>query len=388
MLPRRAEPTLLELARYYPIVAVTGPRQSGKTTLVRAVFADRPYANLEAPDVRDFALADPRGFLARFPDGAVLDEAHRAPELFSYLQVMVDENRRPGRFVLTGSQQFGLLEGITQSLAGRVGFLHLLPFSFHEIEREPATGSLERLLWTGGYPPIYDRGIPPPTWYRDYVATYVERDVRQLVNVRDLEAFQRMVRMCAARVGQIVNLSALAADCGVTHNTARAWLGILEASYVVFRLPAWHRNLGKRLVKAPKLYFYDTGLAAWLAGVESAQALGLSSLRGPLFECWVLSEVMKERFNRLRDASCHFFRDNHGNEIDAIVEFAGKTSAFEIKSGITLAGDWFKALHRFAGAAGSVSSAVIYGGAESFRREGVQVHGWRDLPRALRAALG
>ena len=383
MLARTAAPTLKRLAEYYPVVAVTGPRQAGKTTLARAVFPGKPYANLEEPDTREFASADPRGFLARYPEGAVLDEVQRSPGLLSYIQARVDEERKAGRWILTGSQQLGLAGGISQSLAGRVGYLHLLPFSLEELSRLHKPASLEAMLWAGGYPPIHDRGVPPPVWLRDYVQTYVERDVRQLVNVRDLGVFQRFVRMCAMRTGQTLNLSSLAADCGVTHNTARGWLTVLEASYIAFTLPSWHRNLGKRLVKAPRLHFYDSGLAAWLAGVDSPQTLGLAALRGPLFESWVVSEVMKHRFNHLKDAACHFFRDSNGNEVDLVIELGGRTMAVEIKSGATLAGDWFRGLHRFAQAAGDVQPMIVYGGEESFEREGVAVFGWRDVPRLL-----
>ena len=385
MIPRTARQTLLRLRDYYPVVAVTGPRQSGKTTLVRAAFPGEPYANLEEPDTRDFATTDPRGFLARYPDGAVLDEVQRVPALLSYLQAAVDADKRLGRWVLTGSQQLGLLGGLSQSLAGRVGYLHLLPFSLQEIAAKHVPKSLEGLLWAGGYPPIHDRGVPPPVWLRDYVQSYVERDVRQMVNVRDLGAFQRFVRMCAMRTGQVLNLSALAADCGITHNTARGWLTVLEASYVAFTLPSWHRNVGKRLVKAPRLHFYDSGLAAWLAGVGDSKALGLSSLRGPLFESWVVSEVMKHRFNRLQDFACSYFRDSNGNEVDLVLESAGRAIAVEIKSGATLAGDWFRGLRRFADLAGDVQPVLIYGGEGAFEREGVAVYGWRSVPDWLRS---
>jgi hypothetical protein len=388
VLARTAAPTLQRLADFYPVVAVTGPRQAGKTTLATAVFPGKPYANLEEPDTREFAQADPRGFLGRFPDGAVLDEVQRAPELLSYLQARVDADKAAGRWILTGSQQLGLVGGITQSLAGRMGFLHLLPFSLGEIEGLRRPPSLESMLWTGGYPPIHDRRIPPPVWLRDYVQTYVERDVRQLVNVRDLGVFQRFVRMCATRTGQALNLSAMAADCGISHNTARGWLTVLEESYLAFQLPSWHRNLGKRLVKAPRLHFYDTGLAGWLAGVGHAQALELSALRGPLFESWVVSEVMKHRFNHLVDAACHFFRDSNGNEIDLVIELEGRTMAVEVKSGATLAGDWFRGLHRFAGVVRDVQPVLVYGGEGGFEREGVTVLGWRSLPQWLAANLG
>lgn len=388
MLKRHAAAALRRLARHYPVLAVTGPRQSGKTTLARASFPRKPYANLEEPDTREFAQHDPRGFLGRFPAGAVLDEAQRAPELFSYLQAVVDEDRRPGRFVLTGSQQFGVLARISQSLAGRVGLLHLLPFSLGELDRATRPRSLEELLWRGLYPPVVAGGVPPRTWYADYFATYVERDLRQLVNVRDLGAFHRFVRMCAARTAQIVNLSALAADCGVTHNTAKAWLSVLEASYVVRLVAPFHRNFGKRLTKAPKLYFLDTGLAAALVGVREPGDLALHAMRGALFETWVLGELLKYGCNRGEVPELHFWRDASGNEVDVVVERAGRLFALEIKAGRTIAGDWLDGLERFARISDATGGTLIYGGEASQRRTGATILGWRDIARAAQRLLG
>ena len=388
MLRRHAAATLRRLARHYPVLAVTGPRQSGKTTLARATFPRKPYANLEEPDTRDFAERDPRGFLAQFPAGAVFDEAQRAPELFSYLQAMVDEDRRPGRFVLTGSQQFGLFSRITQSLAGRVGLLHLLPFSLGELDRKTQPGSLEELLWRGLYPPVVAGRVPPRTWYADYIATYVERDARQLINVRDLGAFQRFVRLCAARTAQLVNLSSLATDCGVTHNTAKAWLSVLEASYLVRLVAPFHRNFGKRLIKAPKLYFLDTGLAAALAGVREPRDLALHAMRGPLFETWVIGELLKYGCNRGDAPLLHFWRDASGNEVDVVVERAGQLLALETKSGRTIAGDWLAGLERFGRLSGAPGGTLVYGGEASQRRSGATILGWRDIGGALRRLLG
>lgn len=387
MIPRHAEATTRQLAGYYPIVAITGPRQAGKTTLAKAVFPDKPYVSLEDPDARDFALADPRGFLAGYPDGAVVDEAQRCPELFSYLQTLVDGDRRSGLFVLTGSQQFGLLAGISQSLAGRVGLVHLLPFSLGELAGAGQAPDLDTLLWQGLYPSIYDRRIPPHVWYADYVTTYVERDVRQMINVRDLNAFRRFVRMCAARTAQQVNLSALAADCGITHNTAKAWISILEASYLVMLLPPHHRNFGKRLSKTPKLYFYDPGLAAWLAGVDSPKQLAFGALRGPLFETWVVSEFVKYRCNRALSPQLYYWRDNSGNEIDLLVERGDRLLPVEIKAGQTIAGDWFATLGKFAGWSGEKENCLIYGGSQRQSRNGIEVFGWRDVAEAAEKIL-
>ena len=378
--------TALRLARGFPIVAITGPRQSGKTTLARAAFPGLPYVSLEDPDTREFALADPRGFLARFADGAVLDEAQRCPALFSYLQGIVDERPVMGRFVLTGSQQFGMLSSITQSLAGRVGLVQLLPFSLRELRDagvQPET--LDALLWRGGYPPIHDRALDPADWLANYVATYLERDVRQLLAVKDLGLFQRFVKLCAARTGQILNLSALGADCGIAHVTAREWLGVLEASYLVTLLRPYHRNYGKRLVKSPKLCFLDTGLAAYLLGIRDPASLGIHAQRGALFETLVVSELIKARFNAGRAADLHFWRDSTGHEVDVLfADAAGKLQAVEVKSGATFAGDWVDAIGRWQRFAGDEAGTpwIVYGGDESYQRQGVRAISWRDLPDA------
>jgi len=389
MIPRTAEPSLRQLAGWYPAVVLTGPRQAGKTTLARRVFPDKPYVTLEDLDQCDFATSDPRAFLAQFPDGAILDEIQRAPALFSWLQGRLDADQRLGQFILTGSQQFGLSQGVTQSLAGRVGMLHLLPFSRGELAAVgQAPGTLEGMLLRGFYPPLFDRSVPSHIWYSDYVATYIERDLRQLINVRDLSVFQRFLRMCAARTGQLLNLSALAADCGITHNTAKAWISILEASYLVMLLPPWHRNFGKRLVKTPKLYFLDVGLAAWLAGVKSTNDLALGSLRGPLFETWVVSEFVKQRRNLLLASELYFWRDAHGHEVDLVVEHASEqVFAVEIKAGQTVAADWFKALNGFAEVVPTDGRMVIFGGKGDQARTGVTVFGWQSIDQALSDAL-
>lgn len=387
MLPRAAAAVLRRRARHAPVVVLTGPRQSGKTTLARAVFARKPYVTLEDLDTREFAERDPRAFLAQFRGGAILDEAQRAPALFSYLQSAVDSDRTPGRFVLTGSQQFGLLSGISQSLAGRAALIHLLPFGLAELDAAHRPRSLEDLLWRGLYPPVVAQRAPPESWYPDYAATYLERDVRQLVNVRDLAQFRRFVRMCAARTGQLLNLSSLAADCGVTHNTARAWISVLEASYLVHLLPPHHRNFGKRLVKAPKLYFIDTGLAASLIDIRRAKDLEIHPARGALFETWAVAELLKRRFNAGLPANLYFWRDSAGLEADVVVERAGKLHALEIKSGTTVASDWIATLGRVAKVTGA-STTLLHGGTARQARTGVKVFGWRDVAGAARHCLG
>jgi uncharacterized protein len=382
MIPRKALHTLLRLARGFPLVLLTGPRQSGKTTLARAAFPHKPYVSLENPDEREFAQTDPRRFLARWPDGAVLDEVQRCPALLSWLQGVVDERRRMGDFVLTGSQQFGLLSGIGQSLAGRVGRVELLPLSGSELgEAGLLPSSVEALLFSGGYPALYDRDLRPTDWFPNYVATYLERDVRQLLAVRDLTQFQRFVRMCAARSGQLLNLAALGADCGISAVTAREWLSVLEASYLVVRLPPFHRNFGKRLVKTPKLYFLDVGLMAWLLGIRDAAAVETHAVRGALFETWVVSEWVKARFNDGAPADLYFWRDNVGHEVDLLFETAGRMQAVEIKSGATLAGDWLKAAGKWQDLVGAEALApiLVFAGQGDYRRQGCRVLGWREL---------
>jgi len=385
-IPRSLEKSLHHLAEGYPIVAITGPRQSGKTTLARHAFPDKPYASLEDPDLREAAESDPRGFLARFPDGAILDEAQRCPTLFSYLQSLVDRSQRPGMFLLTGSQQFGLLSGITQSLAGRVALTVLLPFSLAELKASAlAPQAIDPLLLTGGYPPIYDRRLDPWGWYGNYVRTYVERDVRQLVNIRDLRTFQRFLRLCAGRIAQLANLSALATECGISHNTAKAWLSVLEASYIVYLLQPHHRNFNKRLVKTPKLYFHDTGLAAWLLGIRDTDQLNLHPLRGALFESWVVSEMLKQAFHNAEEPNLYFWRDRSGHEIDLLIDRGISLQPIEIKSGATLTRDLLRGLHQWRRIAGDTGAQplLVYAGDTALQREGIDVIPWSQLAAPL-----
>ncbi len=382
MIPRAAEPTLRELAKGYPILALTGPRQSGKTTLARAVFSDHPYVTLENPVQREFAHSDPQGFLNKYADGAIIDEAQRCPELFAWLQGVVDQQQRPAHFILTGSQQFGLMTGITQSLAGRVALLNLLPFSASELRQAGLLApTLDEAIFKGSYPPVYDRQLDPGIWYANYVQTYVERDVRQLINVRDLGQFQRFLRLCAGRSGQLLNLSALGDDAGLSHNTAREWISVLEASYIIHRLPPQHQNFNKRLVKTPKLYFHDTGLAAWLLGIESPVQLSSHPLRGALFETWVVADYLKQRLNSARPSNLSFWRDRSGHEVDLLMEHGGKLTAIEIKSGATPGKDATRGLDQWRGVAESKAgpSILVYGGDEAQSRGDISIVPWRAL---------
>ncbi len=363
MIEREIAGRLTRLFQQYPFVTVTGPRQSGKTTLCRAAFPDLAYANLEAPDQRAFAESDPRGFLAQLGEGAIIDEIQHVPELLSYLQVLADERRRNSLFVLTGSEQFQLSSAISQSLAGRTALLCLLPFSLAERQRIGASLAIDEMLFSGFYPRILDQRLERRQALGDYIETYVERDVRRMGEIRNLSSFRRFVRLCAGRVGQLINLSALGSDAGVSHTTARQWLTLLEASYIVCQLPPYHANIRKRLVKSPKLYFYDVGLASYLIGIEHADQLVTHPLRGALFENLVVAETLKYRFNRGRRPNLSFFRDSRGLECDLFYETGQNIGALEIKSGATIASDYFTSLHRVAALIPDITTkAVIYGG--------------------------
>jgi predicted AAA+ superfamily ATPase len=387
MIKRNGEQALRTLLRGFPIVTLTGPRQSGKTTLAKAVFCDRPYASLEDLDVRLTAQDDPRSFLERFPDGAVLDEVQRCPGLLSYLQTTVDADRRMGLFILTGSQQFGLMSGITQSLAGRTAFVELLPFSVSELmSANKLPVSVDSMLLNGCYPPLYDRDVSPSAWFGAYVTTYIERDVRQLLKIQELETFQRFVRLCAGRTGQLLNLSSLAIETGITHNTAKAWISVLEASYLIYLLRPHHANFNKRLVKIPKLYFYDVGLVSWLLGIRTSEQMETHPLRGNLFETFIIAELVKSRFNRGERPNLYFWRDSNGNEVDVIAEQGTALMPIEIKSGKTVARDSFAGLDKWRSLAGNaaIEPSLIYGGNDEYSHNGVKVVGWNACENLLK----
>jgi predicted AAA+ superfamily ATPase len=382
MIPRTLASTIDRLRTKFPIVALIGPRQSGKTTLVRSICHDLPYASLEDPDRLAYASRDPRGFLKDYPTGAIFDEVQRLPILFSYLQTIVDEANVNGRFVLTGSQNFLLHEKITQTLAGRVALTRLLPFSFQELSAGGITfADYEDYLLHGFYPRLHDHKIDPGDWFPSYIQTYLERDVRQIKNITNLSAFLTFLKLCAGRCGQLLNMSAIAADCGISHTTAREWLTVLEASYVIFLLRPHHHNGNKRLVKMPKLYFYDTGLAAYLLGIRTSEQMKSHYAKGALFESFIIADMMKQRLHNGREPDLFFWRDKNAREIDVIIDTAGQLTPLEIKSARTIAADFFDTLRYWQSIAGPVAmkSWLVYGGNETQQRTECQVVPWTAL---------
>ncbi len=394
MLRRTLSEKILSLARQFPVVSITGPRQSGKTTLSRALFPEHTYVSLEDPNEREFALADPKGYLRRFSGGAILDEVQRAPELLSVIQGLVDERDSPGRFILTGSQQFHLMAKVSQTLAGRTALVQLLPFSLDELLQRPSPDpwhiddlpaeapaprfTREEILFSGFYPRIHDKGLDPRDWLAAYYQTYVERDVREVTNIGNLETFQRFVRLCAGRSGQLLNLSSLAADAGISHPTARAWISVLQAGFIVYLLPPHHANFSKRLIKSPKLYFYDTGLLCYLLRVREPGDLVTHPLKGAIFETFVLSELIKAFAHRGETPPLYFWRDKTGHEVDVVIDTGRQLIPLEIKAGETVDRSFFAGLRYYQGLGATVSQTgvLVHGGEALWRREHFVVRPW------------
>lgn len=378
---------MLELRGKFPVITLTGPRQSGKTTLLKSIYTDIPYVNLEDIDVRIFAMNDPRGFLSNYPNGAILDEAQRVPELFSYLQGIVDEKQV--HFVLSGSQNFLLLQNISQSLAGRTAILKLLPFSLSELENASISfDDYEDCIFRGMYPRIYDKSIDPKDFYPSYISTYIERDIRQIKNIENLFSFTTFLQLCAARTGQLINLNSLAIDAGISPNTAKAWLSVLEASYILYFLQPHHKNFNKRLVKTPKLYFFDTGVVCSLLGIENATQLRTHFHKGAIFENFVVNEFIKYRLNQGQKENCFFWQNNVKKEIDLLVESNGKILPYEIKSSKTIQDRFLDNLRYWQKMTGDYDQNlnVIYGGDIDFKTSKDNFNSWRNLNSLMKTS--
>lgn len=382
MIPRHATVTLNRLRKGFPVICITGPRQSGKTTLAKAAFPEKPYLSLEDPDIARLAKSDPRGLLENYRDGLIIDEAQAVPQIFPYIKTDVDKDPRPGKYIITGSQHFNLLAAITESLAGRAAFLKLLPFSISELKetRKLHFNPFETIV-QGLYPPLYDRDLTPYDWYTNYIASYVERDVRSILNVKDLGQFQTFVKMCAARIGGILNLSALALDCGITHNTAKTWISVLEASGIIYLLKPYHENFGKRLVKSPKLYFIDTGLAARLLGIKTAHDCFIHPNRGNLFESLIVSELIKSRANKGIEPDIYFWRNNLEAEVDIVYQDSQHLKAIEIKSSKTFSPDFINGMELWMRYSGSSSEdcSIIYAGDRAFSWKNISLIPWNSI---------
>jgi predicted AAA+ superfamily ATPase len=346
LIQRNLEKELISMALHYPVVTITGPRQSGKTTLTRQTFKEKPYANLEQPDVLAFAKEDPRGFLGQYPDGVILDEVQKCPDLLSYIQVIVDEKDQKGQFILTGSEHLLLSEKVSQSLAGRTALLNLLPFSLQELSPHQNL-SLDNLLLTGFYPRIYKDNLNPTKHHRDYIQTYIERDVRNLLNVKDLTLFQHFLKLVASRIGQLINTQGLGQELGLSNHTIKQWLSVLETSFIIQRLEPYYQNFGKRVIKSPKLYFVDVGLASFLLDIETPLQMARDPLRGSLFENLVMMDLYKTQLHQGRSTPFYFYRDSNQKEIDCLYKKAGDLLPIEIKSSLTFSPNFFKNIKYF-----------------------------------------
>mgnify|MGYP003608351777 FL=1 len=366
----------------YPIVALTGPRQSGKTTLLKGMFPDFRYVSLENPDNRAFAENDPNGFLQLYDQKVILDEVQRVPALLSYIQTIVDSNNMMGQFILSGSQNFNLMKSITQSLAGRVALFKLLPFDMMELKSADLLPSdYEQLILKDSYPALYDRSIPFASFYANYIETYIQRDVTELLSIRDFGLFRTFLKLCAARIGQQLNIANLSSETGVSVPTLRSWISILESSYIMYQLPPFFKNFNKRLVKSPKLYFYDTGLASFLLGIRNEKTLLESEFKGALFENMIITEYVKQNYHNNLYHDFYYWRDSNGHEVDLLVSNDTAYDAIEIKSTKTILPKQFAGLDFLANIGGDVirRKVLVYGGDSSQKRTHYQVWAWSDI---------
>ncbi len=382
MISRIIEEKIKYLAAKYPVVTLTGTRQCGKSTLLKSAFPEYRYVSLEDLDLRTMAKDDPRGFLMNFGSKIIIDEAQYVPELFSYIQTFVDSENKVGMYILSGSHNFLLLQNISQSLAGRTAVLKLAPFSISEMKNAKLLpDNLNEWLFTGGYPRIYDKQIPPIDFYPHYIQTYIDRDIRTIREISNLSQFVRFLKLCAARVGQPLNVSSLANDADISVPTANAWLSLLESSYILFFLKPYHNNFNKRLIKSPKLYFYDTGLVSSLLGLENSSQLSTHYLRGDIFENMVVSEIMKKHFFEGKEPQIYFWQDSNKNEVDVLLETGGQLQAIEIKSSATMKNDFFNNLQLFQSISGinKENMSVIYGGDTDYETQKGKFISWRMI---------
>ena len=381
MIDRIAENDAIRLSKQYPVLTIVGPRQSGKTTLCQKAFTEHAYVSLENLEERELALHDPKSFLARFKDPLIIDEIQRVPSILSYIQTKVDSSKKNGSYILTGSQQFELMETLSQSLAGRTAILRLLPLTIKELYNHyKIYNSLEEYLYTGFYPRVYDQQLNPTEASSFYLSTYVERDIRSLINIKDYLLFERFLKVCASRTGQLLNMTSIGNDCGLSHNTVHNWLSLLEASFILYRVPPHFRNYSKRLIKAPKLFFYDVGFAAYLLGVERKEQLVNHPLKGALFETLVMGELLKARYNAVKGNNLYFFRDSTGHEVDCLLDQGSYCVPIEIKSSQTINENFFANLKFYNGLQQNAAKPIlIYGGDESYVRESAEVVSYREL---------
>ncbi len=378
---RNLQSKIIAYSRQYPVITITGPRQSGKTTLSKMAFPEKKYVSLENLSNREFAQTDPQGFLAQYPNGAVIDEIQRIPDLLSYIQELVDAQDKTGLFILTGSQQFELMQNISQSLAGRTAIVRLLPFAYNEIYKKSDT-DLDQVMFTGFFPRIHDKKLNPMEAMSFYVSTYLDRDLRLLFNVKDLSTFETFLRLCAGRTGQIMNLTSLANDSGVSHNTIKNWFSVLETSFLVKFTQPFYKNFNKRIIKAPKFYFLDTALVCYLLGLETAEQLQTHPLRGAIFETFVLTELLKSRYNQGLEDNIYYLRDKTGHEIDFILDKGTSMQCIEVKSAQTIRSGFIQHLQYFANISDIPAQPyIVYGGDTDRKQSGHQFLSWRHLSK-------
>lgn len=381
MIDRAAEKEAIRLVKQYPVLTIVGPRQSGKTTLCRKAFKNYAYVSLENLEDREFAKQDPKSFLSRFKKPLIIDEIQRVPSLLSYIQTDVDQSKKNGEYIITGSQQFELMESLGQSLAGRTAILKLLPLTIREISNHyKKTFTVEDFLYTGFYPRVYDQALNPTESNSFYLSTYVERDIRSLINIKDYLLFERFLKVCASRTGQIINLTSIGNECGLSHNTVNNWLSLLEASFILYRVPPHFRNFSKRVIKSPKLFFYDVGFAAYLLGIEKKEQLLSHPLKGALFETLVMTELLKNRYNAVKGSNLFFFRDNSGHEVDCLLDQGQYCVPIEIKSSQTINEVFFDNLQFYNSLQKNAAHPIlIYGGAESYNRSQAKIVSYLEI---------